>query len=197
VRAPSRLVIATKNSDKVREVRAVLARSIPTTTVVEGLEWDDVDETGSTLIENALLKAMAVVAATGIPALADDTGLEVDALDGGPGVHTARFAGPGASYEANRQKLISVLTDTDNRSARFRTVVAMAFPDGTAVTAEGVLEGEITRGERGSGGFGYDPVFSVGGRTLAEIPEREKNTMSHRAVALAALVERLNNPTTD
>ncbi|NQV05730.1 RdgB/HAM1 family non-canonical purine NTP pyrophosphatase [bacterium] len=197
MRAPSRLVIATKNSDKVREVRAVLARSIPTTTVVEGLEWDDVDETGSTLIENALLKAMAVVAATGIPALADDTGLEVDALDGGPGVHTARFAGPGASYEANRQKLISVLTDTDNRSARFRTVVAMAFPDGTAVTAEGVLEGEITRGERGSGGFGYDPVFSVGGRTLAEIPEREKNTMSHRAVALAALVERLNNPTTD
>ncbi len=184
---PRRLVAATKNPDKAREVRAVLAVVAPGVELVEGLEWPDVEESGDTLEENALLKARAVAAATGLPALADDTGLEVAALGGAPGVHTARYAGPGAGYAANRRALLAALEGVADRRARFRTVVALVVPGGGEVLAEGVLEGRITSEERGSGGFGYDPVFEVEGRTLAELGEDHKNRISHRARALAAL----------
>jgi len=189
---PPRLVVATKNADKVREVRAVLAEAAPQVHVAEGLDWPDVAETGVTLEENALLKARASAAATGLPALADDTGLEVGALGGAPGVHTARYAGllsgdPGSVYAANRAALLAALRGVSDRRARFRTVVALVTPDGDERLAEGVLEGLITTAERGSAGFGYDPVFEVDGTTLAEMTEGEKNRISHRARALRTL----------
>jgi XTP/dITP diphosphohydrolase len=187
---PRRLVVATKNPDKVREVRAVLAAVAPQAEIVVGGEWPDVAETGASLEENALIKARVVAAATGMPAVADDTGLEVDALGGAPGVHTARYAGPDGDYAANRRALLMALGDTADRRARFRTVVALVVPGEAEVLAEGVLEGWITTAERGSGGFGYDPVFEVDGRTLAEMGEGEKNRISHRARALQALVAR-------
>ncbi len=187
---PRRLVVATKNPDKVREVRAVLAAVAPEVEVVVSGDWPDVVETGATLEENALLKARAAAGATGMPAVADDTGLEVVALGGGPGVHTARYAGPDGDYAANRRALLAALRETADRRARFRTVVALADPGGDAMTAEGMLEGRITTTERGEGGFGYDPVFEVEGRTLAEMGEAEKNRISHRARALQVLVAR-------
>jgi XTP/dITP diphosphohydrolase len=186
-----RLVVASKNPDKVAEIEQVLAETDLVDEVVRGLDWPDVEETGGTLEANALLKARAVVEATGLPVLADDTGLEVDALDGAPGVHTARFAGEGARYEDNVAMLIEVMRSQTDRSARFRTVVSLAFPDGVEVTAEGRLVGEITDAPRGERGFGYDPVFEVDGRTLAEMSLDEKNELSHRARAIRALVEEL------
>lgn len=186
-----RLVVASKNPDKVAEIEQVLAETDLVDEMVRGLDWPDVEETGGTLEANALLKARAVVEATGLPVLADDTGLEVDALDGAPGVHTARFAGEGARYEDNVAKLIEVMRSQTDRSARFRTVVSLAFPDGVEVTAEGSLVGEITDAPRGERGFGYDPVFEVDGRTLAEMSLGEKNELSHRARAIRALVEEL------
>jgi XTP/dITP diphosphohydrolase len=184
---PPRLVAATKNPDKAREVRAVLAVVAPGVELAEGADWPDVEESGATLEENALLKARAVAAATGLPALADDTGLEVAALNGAPGVHTARYAGPNAGYAANRRALLAALEGVADRRARFRTVVALVVPGGEEVLAAGVLEGRIATAERGNGGFGYDPIFEVEGQTLAELGEDHKNRISHRARALAAL----------
>lgn len=183
----SRLVVASKNPDKISEIEEILDETGLAGEVVRGLDWPDVEETGSTLEENALLKARAVVAATGLPVLADDTGLEVNALDGAPGVHTARFAGEGARYEDNVAKMLEVLDGAGDRSATFRTVVALAFPDGVEITAGGVLEGVIAKRPRGEGGFGYDPVFEVEGRTLSEMGVEEKNRLSHRARAIRAL----------
>lgn len=186
-----RLVIATKNRGKVTEMRALLEEAGIVSEVVEGLDWPDIDETGDTLEENALLKARAVCEATGLPALADDTGLEVDALDGAPGVRTGRFSGPDATYDDNIDHLLELLGDRPDRGARFRTVVALVFPDGVEITAEGVVEGEITTGRRGNGGFGYDPVFAIDGVTLAEMGVEEKNRISHRARAVEALAREL------
>jgi XTP/dITP diphosphohydrolase len=186
-----RLVVATKNPDKVAEMAEILARVLPEVTLVAGLDWPDVDETGDTLEDNARLKARAVRAATGIAALADDTGLEVAALGGAPGVSSARFAGPSASYQDNRAKLLRRLEGVIDRRARFRTVVVLAEPGGVETVAEGVVRGVITTTERGDGGFGYDPLFEVGGRTLAEMGEREKNRLSHRANAIGALADLL------
>lgn len=182
-----RLVVASKNPDKVFEIEAVLVETGLVTEVVRGLNWPDVSETGETLEENALLKGRAVAEAVGLPALADDTGLEVSALGGAPGVHTARFAGEGARYEDNVAKMIEVMAGVADRTARFRTVVALVFPDGVELVAEGQLEGIITEQPRGDGGFGYDPVFEVDGLTLAEMSGEEKNRLSHRARAIRAL----------
>lgn len=184
-----RLVLASKNPDKISEIEEILDETGLANEIVRGLDWPDVEETGETLEENALLKARAVVEATGLPVLADDTGLEVAALDGAPGVRTARFAGPQARYEDNVAKMLEVLVGRDDRSARFRTVVALAFPDGVEITADGVLEGVIAEQPRGDGGFGYDPVFEVDGRTLSEMGVEEKNKLSHRARAIRALAE--------
>ncbi|HEX6299053.1 MAG TPA: RdgB/HAM1 family non-canonical purine NTP pyrophosphatase [Acidimicrobiia bacterium] len=184
-----RLVVASKNPDKVSEIEGILSETGLAREIVRGLDWPEVQETGASLEENALLKARSVVGATGLPVLADDTGLEVAALDGAPGVHTARFAGEGARYEDNVAKLIEVLDGRQDRSARFRTVVALAFPDGVEIVADGVLEGVIAERPRGGDGFGYDPVFEVDGRTLAEMGVDEKNSLSHRARAIQALAD--------
>ncbi len=191
---PSRVVIASKNPDKIVEVEEVLASLGLGIEIVRDQDWPDVEETAPTLAGNALLKARAVVTATRLAALADDTGLEVDALEGAPGVHSSRYAGPDASYAANRSKLLEALGDRPDRAARFRTVVALAYPDGSAVTADGSVEGQITTAERGTRGFGYDAIFEVDGRTLAEMTAAEKHGMSHRARALRALAARLGVP---
>ena len=182
-----RLVVASKNPDKITEIEQLLEPLGLAGEVVRGLDWADIEETGATLEENALLKGRSVAEATGLPALADDTGLEVDALDGAPGVQTARYAGPDATYENNVVRLLSVMSGESNRSARFRTVVALVMPDGSEVVAEGVVEGSITDSPRGEGGFGYDPVFEVNGQTLAEMGDGRKNEISHRARAMQAL----------
>lgn len=188
-----RLVLATRNPGKVEEIREIIADWHMVDEMVVDGDWDEVEETGETLEENALLKARAVVEATDLPALADDTGLEVAALGGRPGVHTARYAGPDATYDDNIDKLLVELSRATDRSARFVTVVALMLPDGTHHTAEGFIEGQIAGERRGSGGFGYDPVFEVGGVTFAEMGVEAKNKLSHRAVALQRLGERLRS----
>jgi len=191
VNRPHGVVAASKNADKIAEVEAVLASLDPPIAVIGGHSWPDVDETEDTLAGNALLKARAVVAATGHAAVADDTGLEVDALGGAPGVTTARYAGELATYDDNVDKMLRELEGVATRAARFRTAVALVTPRGEELVVEGVLDGVITTDRRGSGGFGYDPIFEVDGRTLAEIPADEKNEISHRAKALRALAEAL------
>jgi XTP/dITP diphosphohydrolase len=186
-----RLVVASKNPDKIGEVEEVLAGLGLVREIVRGLEWPDVEETEPTLVGNALLKARAVQRATGLTAVADDTGLEVDALGGEPGVHTARYAGPDASYADNVDKLLAEMDGVKRRSARFKTAIALVDASGKEITVEGVVEGEITTEQRGDGGFGYDPVFSVGGRTFAEMGSEEKHRISHRALALRALAAAL------
>ena len=191
--SPRRVVVASKNPDKIREVEAVLERMDHPWEIVRGLDWPDVDETEATLEGNALLKAIAVSEATGLAALADDTGLEVDALDGRPGVLSARFAGPDATYEQNVDRLLADLDGVALRSARFRTAIAFVVPGSEPLIVEGVLEGAITHERRGERGFGYDPVFAVGDQTYAEMSDDEKNEISHRARALRALVAALED----
>lgn len=186
-----RVVVASKNEDKILEIEEVLDEVGLVGEIVRGLDWPDVEETGDTLEENALLKARSVMDAVGLPAIADDTGLEVAALGGLPGVRTARFSGPGATYQSNVELLLREMKGTGDRRARFRTTVALVMPDGAEVVAEGMLDGVITNSPRGGSGFGYDPVFEVDGRTLAEMGIAEKNTLSHRARALHSLVEAL------
>jgi len=188
-----RAVVASKNADKIKEMETLLVGAGVVGEIVRGLDWPDVVEDAPNLEGNALLKARAVASATGLPSIADDTGLEVDALDGAPGVHTARFSGPGATYRSNVAALLSALEGLEDRTARFRTVVVAILGDGRELLAEGVLDGEITTTPRGAGGFGYDPVFSVGGRTLSEMAGEEKNRVSHRARAIKALADTLRN----
>ncbi len=186
-----RLVVASKNPDKIAEIEDVLREVGLAGEIVQGLDWPDVEETGDTLEDNALLKARAVAEAVGLPALADDTGLEVNSLGGLPGVRTARFAGAGASYRDNVELLLKTLDGVDDRRAQFRTAVALVMPDGSEIVVEGALDGVITESPRGEGGFGYDPVFEVEDRTLSEMGVAQKNTLSHRARALRALAEAL------
>lgn len=186
-----RLVIASHNDDKIGEIESVLLALGLVGEIVRGLAWGEIEETGETLEDNALAKARIVMEVTGLPALADDTGLEVDALSGAPGVHTARFAGPTATYADNVAKMLDVLASEENRHASFRTVMALVAPDGFELTAEGSLVGRITREPRGSAGFGYDPIFEVDGATLAEMEPHAKNEISHRARALRELARGL------
>ena len=182
------VVVATKNLDKIPEIESALASVLPGLIIMRGLSWPDVEETGSTLEDNAVLKARAAMLATGYAAIGDDTGLEVDALDGAPGVRTARFAGPEATYAENRTALLLALRGVSDRTARFRTAAALVTPNGHHIVVAGALDGEITAQERGAGGFGYDSIFAIAdGRTLAEIGPEAKGTISHRARALAAL----------
>ena len=162
--------------------RLLMRRSFPEQTLIERWTVVSADDEGVE-IEHATI--------------ADDTGLEVDALGGRPGVHTARFAGPEATYAENRRALLDALDGRDDRTARFRTVMALVDPGVGETTVEGVLEGSIATSERGDGGFGYDSIFDVGGRTLAEIPESEKNRISHRAVALHSLAALLAGVATE
>ncbi len=190
----SRFVLATANLHKADEMRAVLG-PLGVELIARPLDVPDVDETEDTLEGNAVLKARALTHATGLAAIADDTGLFVDALGGRPGVQSARYAGEAASYRDNVNKLLDELREAlSPRRARFRTVIAVVYPNGDWFSTEGVLEGIITDRVRGEGGFGYDPVFEplgAAGRTLAEMSPEEKNSASHRARALHALVEEL------
>lgn len=186
-----RFVLASANPDKAREIAAILAGH---DLVPRPAEVPDVEETGETLEENARLKAVALVEATGEAAVADDTGLEVTALDGAPGVYSARFAGEHATYADNVDKLVRSLEGVDDRRARFRTVALARFPDGREVVAEGVVDGLIAVEARGAGGFGYDPLFvpdEGDGRTFAEMTSEEKHAISHRGRAFRALDARL------
>ena len=186
-----RLVVASQNPDKIAEVEAVLDDLALGIEIVTGLDWPEIEETEATLEGNALLKARTVMEHTRLAAIADDTGLEVTALGGGPGVRTARFAGENATYADNVAKLLADLEGVVGRSASFRTAIALVTPEGDEVVVEGVLDGEITTARRGVGGFGYDPVFLVGEWTLAEMPVAAKNRMSHRARAIHALAAHL------
>ena len=196
-RAPLRMVLATANPDKAAEIVAIMAEAggDRIELVARPDEADAVEETADTLEENARLKARALLDATGLPAVADDTGLEVDALGGAPGVRSSRFAGEHASYDDNVAKLLRELDAAgahgdEARRARFRTVAIACFPGGREVVAHGVVEGTIADKPRGEAGFGYDPVFVVdggSGRTYAEMTPAEKNTRSHRARAFRAL----------
>ena len=191
--APLRLVLASANPDKVAEIVAVLSAA-DVELVPRPPGAPEVVEDADTLVGNARLKARALVAATGLAAVADDTGLEVDALGGAPGVYAARYAGEDATYADNVAKLLRALAALPDgggeRRARFTTVALAAFPDGSEVWAEGVLEGAITMAPRGERGFGYDPVFEPAGgdgRTLAEMAPSEKDAVSHRGRAFRAL----------
>jgi XTP/dITP diphosphohydrolase len=188
-----RLVLATANRDKVREIADALSGF---ELVPRPEDVPEVDETAETLEGNARLKADALCTATGEPAVADDTGLEVEALGGRPGVYSARFAGPGATYADNVARLLQELDGADNRRARFRTVAFVKFPDGSEVVADGVVDGNIAREARGDEGFGYDPVFvpdGGDGRTFAEMSLAEKQKVSHRGRAFRALAELLRS----
>lgn len=183
------LVLATGNPDKVQELNDLLKEeSVKVRSLAELAGDVAIEESGSTLEENAEIKAQFAWRLTNLPALADDTGLEVDALDGRPGVYSARYGGPDANAARNRNKLLEDLrhiTDPDERTARFRTVLVYISEKGVE-RYEGVCEGRILTEERGHGGFGYDPLFQPDGynQTFAEIPAGEKNRISHRGRAL-------------
>lgn len=185
----SHVVIASKNPHKIAEIQNVLEETGADFEVVTDVDWPDVEETEPTIEGNALLKARAVRVYTGCAVIADDTGLEVDALGGGPGVVSARYAGADATYDDNVTKLLEEMDGVSNRTARFRTVMVLIDESGREVVVDGVMEGEITTERRGRNGFGYDPVFLIGDRTFAEMATAEKNEISHRARALRALAE--------
>ena len=192
------LVAATANPDKAEEIREILGSVNGIVLVNRPADVPEVEETGDTLEENARLKAVALSSATGLAAVADDTGLEVDALGGAPGVFAARYAGEHAAYADNVEKLLSELARLPDRGgtrrARFRTVALVRFPDGHEVWREGAVDGVIADGPRGEIGFGYDPVFvpdEGGGLTFAELGSEEKHAISHRGRAFRALAEAL------
>lgn len=192
-----RLVVATANPDKAREIREVLeAAGLDIDLVPRPADVPEVIEDGETLLDNARLKARALRDATGLAAIADDTGLEVDALDGAPGVFSARYAGPDATYADNCSHLLAELqrVGATDRTARFATSIVLALPDGSEFDARGEVEGVIITAPRGDGGFGYDPVFvpdGGDGATFAEMAPAAKHAVSHRGRALRAMAERM------
>lgn len=188
-----KIVAATGNKHKIDEIESITKKfGMNVITKAEAGVGDlEVEETGTTFEENSLIKAEAIMKATGMPAIADDSGLEADALNGAPGVYSARFSGEGATDESNNAKLLKLMENIpdDERSARFVSVVTLCFPDGTVVAARGECPGTLRRSPRGDGGFGYDPLFVPVGydKTYAEISAEEKNIISHRAKALGIL----------
>lgn len=188
-----KLLFASKNQGKVREMNALFAAAALPVTVV-GLDPDatDVEETGATFEENALIKARAGCAATGLLCVAEDSGLEVDALGGAPGVHSARWV-PGTDADRTVALLKRMESVPDGqRGGRYVSAIAIVHPDGTEAVVRGTLEGTIGREQRGAGGFGYDPIFVLaGGRSTAEISMEEKNAISHRANAMKLALARL------
>ena len=211
-----KIIFATGNKGKLREAAEVLGPDYEIVSPASLGITEDIPETGSTLQENSLQKAQYLFERTGLPCFADDTGLEVDALGGAPGIYSARYAGPGHDHQKNMDKLLAELEKipdqvgddsegvgvasntkgTVSRRARFRTVVTLILADGQPHFFEGTCEGSIATEKRGSGGFGYDPVFlpdAYPGRTLAEVSEEEKNAVSHRGRALRAMADWLKN----
>lgn len=191
---PERVAIASRNPGKIREIIAICADWPMAWVTAENEDvprWADVEETGDTYLANATLKAAAVAGALGIPAIADDSGIEVDALDGAPGMRSARYSGENATDEANLHKLIDALRDipSSRRTARYRCVALLATPAGDVTSAEATCEGSLITEPRGENGFGYDPIFVPAGeaRTMAELPSDEKDRISHRGKAFRAL----------
>lgn len=196
-----RIVLATRNRGKLAELRRILGDLDVELVPADELGLEDVEETGTTFEDNALLKARAAADESGLPAMADDSGLVVDALGGAPGVRSARYAGTHGDDEANNEKLLRELADVpdDERSARFVCAAALVAPDGREWVRHGTMEGRIIRGPRGDGGFGYDPLFVSEGdtRTNAELPPEVKDARSHRGAAFSAMrdpVEELLTP---
>lgn len=190
-------LIATHNMKKRDELYRILSPlGIDVKTADQlGIEITDVDETGETFYENALLKAQSGCRESGMPCVADDSGLAVDYLVGAPGVYSARFAGEHGNDEKNNQKLLKLLTDVEvpERTARFVSVVCCVFPNGDIITARGECEGYIGFEPKGNGGFGYDPLFMVGDKSFAELTPEEKDALSHRGNALRLLSEKLKD----
>ena len=191
---PKKIVLASGNVGKLREIEGILADLDVEVIAQSELGVGDADETGATFVENALIKARHAAVATGLPALADDSGLVVEALGGRPGVHSARYSGPGATDDSNIDKLLEELqrVPTGDRAAAFHCCACFVTPDDTSsLIAEGRWEGAILRQRRGTDGFGYDPVFLDPdcGRTAAELGPEQKNARSHRGKALTALAE--------
>lgn len=190
-----RLILSSSNPHKIGELRSILA-GLPVEVISKsqaGFGDMDVLEDGDTLEANAMKKALAMAEKTADIVLADDTGLFVDALNGEPGVYSARYAGEDCSYQDNNRKLLAALADVaeEKRTAHFETVIAIVWEDGTTQTVSGICEGAIAREPKGENGFGYDPLFVVKGtgRTFAEMKDEEKNQLSHRANALRKLRE--------
>ncbi len=198
-RGPARVVVATGNPHKLREIGEILSPVLPGVEFVSVGELGDFpepEEDGETFVANALIKARAAARETGLPAVADDSGLDVDALDGEPGVRSARWAGVHGDDLANNEKLMARMADVPEaaRTARFRSAVCLVTPDGEEVVAEGTCEGTVGYEPRGTGGFGYDPLFwpaDTPGQTMAELTPEQKNAISHRFHALSALAEKL------
>ena len=191
---PRKIVLATGNAGKVREIREILASLGIEVVPQSDFGIDEADETGTSFVENALIKARHAATSTGLPSIADDSGLVVEALDGRPGVHSARYSGPGATDDSNIDMLLKELANvvSEDRGAAFHCCACYVSPDdSSSLIAEGRWEGMILKERRGSGGFGYDPVFydPECGRTAAELGPELKNARSHRGKALAALAE--------
>ncbi len=187
------LALATRNRDKIREIAELLAgRDIPLVTFLDVEGWPEVEETGSDFLENALLKARAISEVAGTRALAEDSGLEVMALGGAPGILSARYAGTDGDYEANNRKLLQELAGCEprEREARFVCVAVLVEADGTYREARGIMAGRIAKEPTGAAGFGYDPIFIPEGmnRTVAQLSPDEKNAISHRGKALRELL---------
>ena len=189
-----KFVLATHNPGKLAEMKAILSGlGVEAVSPAEAGVEVDVEETGTTFAENAMLKAKAVCAAAGLPAIADDSGLCVNALNGGPGVYSARYGGEGLDDAGRRRLLLQNLRGQTTRAAHFTCAVACAFPNGDTLEAEGRCDGAIAFAPLGEGGFGYDPVFLIPekGKTFGQIGPEEKSKISHRGKALAAFAEKL------
>ena len=190
--AGDRLVLATHNPGKVAEFKALMAPLGITVASAAEHGLSEPEETGTTFVENAGIKALVAALATGLPALADDSGITVAALDGAPGVHSARWAGPGRDFTPAMARVVAAVAANGNDGAAFVCALCLAWPDGHAETVEGRVAGTITDAARGEGGFGYDPIFVPEGetRTFAEMTGGEKAKLSHRARALDAMLAR-------
>jgi XTP/dITP diphosphohydrolase len=194
-----RLVLATRNAGKIAEIRRIFAEVVPDAVELLGVDHfshlTDVEETGQTFAENALLKARTVCRDTGLPVLADDSGLSIDALNGLPGIFSARWSGTHGNDGANIAKVLSELRDVPGsaRGAHFTCVTALVLPDGSEVTAEGILSGEILNLPIGNNGFGYDPIFRPAGSefSLAQMEAETKDAISHRGQSLRAIAPRV------
>jgi XTP/dITP diphosphohydrolase len=190
-----KIIVGTRNAGKIREIQTALADLPFVVTGLPDMDIPEIEETGTTFQENAIIKARYYCQYTGEYCLADDSGLEVDALGGAPGVYSARYSGENASDAGNNAKILAALQETPqrDRTARFRSVLALAGPDGSLLLTDGVCEGVILVEARGTGGFGYDPLFYIPalGKTLAEMTVEEKNRISHRGNALHVFKQKL------
>jgi len=185
-----KIVFATHNKNKLKEVQALFSDNITVLSLSDIGCYEEIPETAETIEENAILKADFITSKYGYSCFADDTGLLVDALNGAPGVYSARYAGEHKNAEDNMDKLLDALDNKNNRAAKFKTVIALNL-NGSSYLFEGIIEGEITHGKRGQSGFGYDPIFKPNGlnQTFAELPLETKNKIGHRGKAIQQLLK--------